>query len=58
MEPPGQTTQIKPAEEVGGIGAWNDYNATSNAAREALLDLDAYLNRVIQEYYQTSLFRE
>jgi ATP-dependent Clp protease ATP-binding subunit ClpX len=26
--------------------------------REALSDLDAYLNRVIREYYQTSLFRE
>jgi ATP-dependent protease Clp ATPase subunit len=26
--------------------------------REALCDLDAYLNRVIREYYQTSLFRE
>ena len=26
--------------------------------REALCDLDAYLNRVVREYYQTSLFRE
>jgi len=26
--------------------------------REALCDLDAYLNRVIREHYQTSLFRE
>jgi ATP-dependent Clp protease ATP-binding subunit ClpX len=26
--------------------------------REALCDLDAFLNRVIREYYQTSLFRE
>ena len=26
--------------------------------REALCDLDAYLNRVIREYYQTTLFRE
>jgi len=26
--------------------------------REALCDLDAYLNRVIQEHYQTTLFRE
>jgi ATP-dependent Clp protease ATP-binding subunit ClpX len=26
--------------------------------RDALCDLDAYLNRVIREYYQTSLFRE
>jgi hypothetical protein len=26
--------------------------------REALGDLDAYLNRVIREYYQTTLFRE
>jgi ATP-dependent Clp protease ATP-binding subunit ClpX len=26
--------------------------------REALGDLDAYLNRVIREYYQTSLYRE
>jgi len=26
--------------------------------REALADLDAYLNRVIREYYQTTLFRE
>jgi endopeptidase Clp ATP-binding regulatory subunit ClpX len=26
--------------------------------RDALGDLDAYLNRVIREYYQTSLFRE
>ena len=26
--------------------------------REALCDLDAYLNRVIREHYQTTLFRE
>jgi ATP-dependent protease Clp ATPase subunit len=26
--------------------------------REAICDLDAYLNRVIREYYQTTLFRE
>lgn len=26
--------------------------------REAICDLDAYLNRVIRDYYQTSLFRE
>jgi ATP-dependent protease Clp ATPase subunit len=26
--------------------------------REALCDLDAYLNRIIREHYQTSLFRE
>lgn len=31
-----QDTEIKPAEQVGGIGAWNDFNATSNAARESL----------------------
>lgn len=31
-----QVTEMKPPEVVGGIGAWNDYNATSNAAREAL----------------------
>lgn len=27
---------FKPPEFVGGIGAWNDFNATSNAARAAL----------------------
>jgi ATP-dependent protease Clp ATPase subunit len=26
--------------------------------REAILDLNAYLNRVIREYYQKTLFRE
>ncbi len=36
VEADNRTTEIEPAEKVGGIGAWNDYNATSNAAREAL----------------------
>jgi hypothetical protein len=28
--------QYRPPEQVGGIGAWNDFSATANAAREAL----------------------
>jgi hypothetical protein len=28
--------EYRPPEHAGGIGAWNDFNATANAAREAL----------------------
>ena len=30
--------ELRPPEQVGGIGAWNDFSATANVAREALLE--------------------
>lgn len=34
--PTSETAEARPPEVLGGIGAWNDFNATSNAARESL----------------------
>ncbi len=30
--------ELRPPDQSGGIGAWNDFSATSNIAREALLE--------------------
>ncbi len=30
--------ELRPPEQVGGIGAWNDFSATASAARETLLE--------------------
>jgi hypothetical protein len=30
--------ELRPPEQTGGIGAWNDFGSTSNVAREALLE--------------------
>jgi hypothetical protein len=40
MQPPESTpaTELRPPEQLGGIGAWNDFSSTSNMARESLLE--------------------
>jgi hypothetical protein len=30
--------ELRPPDQVGGIGAWNDFSATASAAREALVE--------------------
>ena len=32
------TSELRPPEQTGGIGAWNDFSATANVARESLLE--------------------
>lgn len=34
----GPVTELRPPEQTGGIGAWNDFSATANVARAALLE--------------------
>ena len=35
---PQSIRELRPPDRVGGLGAWNDFSATANAAREALVD--------------------
>ncbi len=35
---PPMVAELQPPEQAGGIGAWNDFSATANVARESLLE--------------------
>jgi hypothetical protein len=36
--PPEPVYEMKPPQDAGGVGAWTDFSATANAARQVLLD--------------------